>query len=481
MASTRVVSLLGLGFGDCGKGLFTDYLCRHWQAHTVVRFNGGAQAGHNVVLPDGRHHTFSQFGAGTFVPGTLTVLAHPVVVHPGALLVEARFLARAGVVQALARMVIDGRCRVTTPFHQAAGRMRELRRGAAAHGSCGVGVGETVGHGIEHPEQILHYADLARPALAYAKLESMRRTLQADIGRADVGVSRQAAYDAEWQILDDPALSQRWLEQVAPLLEAVPPAAPEALAQRLALAGTVLFEGAQGVLLDEWRGFHPHTTWSSIHTGAVEAVAREAHYTGRIEHLGILRSYLTRHGNGPMPTHDERLSHLAEPHNASDGWQGVFRRGHPDAVLLRHALASAGNLDGLLVSHLDVFEREQGLRWCTSYHLPQASDERALFDVDARTGRVRALLSGAAHDLDHQERLGRLLSVARPHYAALATTSARQFIDELEALSRLPVLFGSYGPTHATVEAFGATDDGPLPEVDHRMPCQEHSKPCRTT
>ena len=96
MSSTRLVSLLGLGFGDCGKGLFTDYLCRHWGAHTVVRFNGGAQAGHNVVLPDGRHHTFAQFGAGSFVPGVVTLLAYPVIVHPTALLVEDAYLRRAG-------------------------------------------------------------------------------------------------------------------------------------------------------------------------------------------------------------------------------------------------------------------------------------------------------------------------------------------------------------------------------------------------
>ncbi len=173
MTATRLVSLLGLGFGDCGKGLFTDYLCRQWNAHTVVRFNGGAQAGHNVVLPDGRHHTFSQFSAGTFVPGTVTLLAYPVIVHPTALLVENDYLKRVGIHDALQRLVIDGRCRINTPFHQAAGRMRELARGDAAHGSCGVGVGETVGHGLAHPDQVLRYADLSTPSVALAQLEAL--------------------------------------------------------------------------------------------------------------------------------------------------------------------------------------------------------------------------------------------------------------------------------------------------------------------
>src|SRR3954468_4538538 len=131
-----VAVLVGLGFGDCGKGLFTDALCRRWPVHTVVRFNGGAQAGHNVVLPDGRHHTFSQFGAGTFVPGVRTLLAAPVVVHPTALLVEDAVLRGAGVHDALARLTIAATCRLTTPYHQAAGRLRERLRGTQAHGSC---------------------------------------------------------------------------------------------------------------------------------------------------------------------------------------------------------------------------------------------------------------------------------------------------------------------------------------------------------
>lgn len=430
MTTTRLVSLLGLGFGDCGKGLFSDFLCRQWQAHTVVRFNGGAQAGHNVVLPDGRHHTFSQFGAGTFVPGIVTVLAYPVIVHPTALLVEAEHLRQCGVPDALERIIIDGRCLVTTPFHQAANRLRELRRGAAAHGTCGVGVGETVAHALDHPDQALRYADLERPAIAFAKLENIRRTLRAQF---DAG-------GAELQVLDDAGMAERWLARAAELTRKVPAAPRSAVAARLHLPGTVLFEGAQGVLLDEWRGFHPHTTWSSIHPSSVEAVAADAGHTGAIEHLGILRSYMTRHGNGPLPTHDPRLARLAEPHNASDGWQGMFRRGHPDALLLRYALRVAGPLDGLLVSHLDVFEHERELHWCTSYDTPD--------------GKITGIAPGPARDLAHQERLGQLLASARPRYAADPVTSAAIFVAQLEAMAGLPVLFGSHGPTHETVNSY---------------------------
>ncbi|HAT32147.1 MAG TPA: adenylosuccinate synthase [Janthinobacterium sp.] len=462
MTSTRLVSVLGLGFGDCGKGLFVDYLCRRWRAHTVVRFNGGAQAGHNVVLPDGRHHTFSQFGAGSFVAGVATLLAYPVIVHPTALLVEEAFLRRAGVHDGLRRMMIDGRCRVTTPFHQAAGRMRELERGAQAHGSCGVGVGETVRHGLEHPQQILRYADLETPAAALEKLDAIRRTLLAQFEPLCAAPANDAEYAAELLVLRDASMAWRWLERARELTRIIRPATRAMVAERLHRAGTVLFEGAQGVLLDEWRGFRPHTTWSSIHPESVAAVAADAGQHGRIEHLGVLRSYMARHGQGPLPSHDPALDRLAEPHNASAGWQGNFRRGHPDAVLLRYALAVAGPLDGLLVSHLDVFDRENTLRWCVAYDAAETAQDSAICLREDATGLVKTLLASAENDLAHQALLAGLLASASPHFeTGAAAMSASTFVADLERLAKVKVLFGAFGATHQKVGEYGIRPSPP--------------------
>ncbi|MGQ0709987.1 MAG: adenylosuccinate synthetase [Rhodoferax sp.] len=439
--ATRLVSLIGLGFGDCGKGLFTDYLTRHWGAHTIVRFNGGAQAGHNVVLPDGRHHTFSQWGAGTCVPGVHTVLSYPVVVHPGALMVESAALQALGISDALQRLRIDARCRVNTPFHQAAGRLREWARGAGAHGSCGVGVGETVRHALAYPEQVLRYGDLMEPQRALARVGQIRRTLWAEI--EPLVHAGHARAQAERDLLADPAMEMRWLDQCAGLVAACPAASLDHICQRLHRPGTVLFEGAQGVLLDEWRGFHPHTTWSSIDTASAQAVADDAGCTGPMTHLGVVRSYLTRHGAGPLPTHDPALDALSEPHNPGDGWQGAFRCGHPDRVLLQYALANVGVLDGLLVSHLDVFEKTPGLRWCQGYQLPQPNaGETAVLD---------ALPASRGHDLRHQERLTDLLHRVKPLYAFAPIANDHALLGELQACAGLPVWFGSYGPTHADV------------------------------
>ena len=435
---TDYFSLLGLGFGDCGKGLFTDALCHSHQAHTVVRFNGGAQAGHNVVLADGRHHTFSQIGAGSFRAGVRTVLAQPMVVHPHALLIEADALARVGVPDALARLAIDARCRVTTPFHQAAGRLREWKRGVAAHGSCGVGVGETVLQELRDPAAALRYGDLPQSTRALEKLELLRVALVTEFADA-ASHSPEAA--RELGVLHDPGLAQRWLAHIAPCIAQVPPTARERIAEQIDRRGTVLFEGAQGVLLDEWRGFHPHTSWSKISTHAVEAVLAELGIHAPVRHFGVLRSYLTRHGAGPLPTHDPELDMLlAEPHNASSGWQGAFRRGHPDEVLLRYAIEAIGALDGLLVSHLDVFDKlPSGLRWCTQYR----SNSN-----DALTSHLP--LSPRA-DLRHQETLMLRLSSAQPVYDASPVVDSQQWLAHLASITRVPVRARAFGATREAV------------------------------
>ncbi len=460
--TTRYLSLLGLGFGDCGKGLFTDHLCHVLQAHTVVRFNGGAQAGHNVVLADGRHHTFSQFGAGTFQPGVATLLAGPVVVHPTALVLEARHLAEVGVSDPFARLTIDARCLVTTPFHQAAGRLREAARGERAHGSCGVGVGETVRHALAGPDLALRYGDLIDPAVAREKLELTRLALRRaadELPRAASNASsRHDALSAERAVLEDSGMAERWLAASAPCIVDSPPAGLDRIGERLARAGTVVFEGAQGVLLDEWRGFHPHTTWSTISTRAVEAVMADAGIGARVEHLGVLRSYLTRHGAGPLPTHDARLDTvmaLRERHNADDGWQGSFRRGHVDAVLLRYALAAVGTLDGLVASHLDLPWRDVGLRWCEAYRCPdslEASADMARIGIEPGQ-RVDRLPVSNPVDLEHQGALTALLGRVEPAFAAEPIASFHDWQGRIEACSGLPLRWGGFGPTRETVAA----------------------------
>jgi adenylosuccinate synthase len=452
MSTTRYASVLGLGFGDCGKGHFIDALARRWQARTVVRFNGGAQAGHNVVTPahagsPSRHHTFSQFGAATFVPGARTLLVDPMVIHPTALLVEAEVLGKIGINDALSRLSIDGQCRITTPFHQAAGRLRELLRGAAAHGTCGVGVGETVRHGLNYPDQELRYAEMpphntTKPRTLLDRLQMIRKTLLAEF-QPQCPNRIPGAFNSEFQILEDETIAAKWLAGVRALARQCPPESFETIRSQLTQTGCTLFEGAQGVLLDEWRGFHPHTTWSSINTGAVDALARRFGIEEPIEHFGVIRTYLTRHGAGPLPTHDKMLDRLPEPHNSGDGWQGGFRRGHPDTVLLRYAVEAAGRLSGLLISHLDVFQPEVALKWCEGYSVEHS--------LSRWPGYVEKIPLAASEDLTHQSLLTQLLQNVSPRYHPEPIRSATEFLERVGGITSLKVAFRSYGPTYADV------------------------------
>jgi adenylosuccinate synthase len=333
--------VVDLGFGDAGKGLLTDWLVRTTEAKLVVRYNGGAQAGHNVVTPEGLHHTFAQFGAGTFVPGVRTFLSRYVVVHPTALMVEAGVLERKGIASPLERITISEHARITTPFHQAANRLREVARGSRRHGSVGVGVGETVADSIAHPQDTVVAADLRSPSVLRKKIARIRERKRAEL----VGMRGHA----EWELLEDAAVGDAWIEAAVAVAPCVVP--DEALAAATEDAA-VVFEGAQGVLLDETFGFHPYTTWSDCTTNNARSLI--ATYLGapELEQIGVVRTHAVRHGPGPLPTETTDIS--VREHNTEHPWQGRVRYGWFDAVLARHALRVLSGPTTLAVTHADA-------------------------------------------------------------------------------------------------------------------------------
>jgi len=134
--------VIGLGYGDEGKGLMVDYLCRRHQARLVIRFSGGPQPTHTVQLKDGKRHSFAQFGAGTFIPDCYTYLSDYMCIEPYALLNEYQALYALGIDDALKRLYIDPFCTVITPYHWLANRLRESARAENRHGSCGMGLHE---------------------------------------------------------------------------------------------------------------------------------------------------------------------------------------------------------------------------------------------------------------------------------------------------------------------------------------------------
>jgi len=374
------VIVVDLGYGDAGKGSVVDWLCRPGGSRrTVVRFNGGAQAGHNVVTPEGRHHTFAQFGSGTFTPGVRTHLSRFMLVDPLALAAEAAHLAAAGVPDALARLTVDRDALLTTPYHRAANQAREQARGQHRHGSCGMGIGETARYALRYPGDAPRAGDCAAPRTLTRKLALLAERLTSELG--PLGAPP----------LEDLAAAYRAFAAAVPLTG-------DGYLARLLRQGPVVFEGAQGVLLDEWRGFHPYTTWSTTTFANAQTLLAEAGQTA--VRLGVVRAYMTRHGPGPFVTEDPTLD-LPEPHNRRGRWQGTFRTGHFDAVAFGYAVEVTGGVDALAVTHVDT-AAHQPLRLCRSYQ------------VDGQ--RLDRLPPGPERDLRHQERLTGMLLRARPEY-----------------------------------------------------------------
>ncbi len=202
----QAILTVDLGFGDAGKGSIVDFLTREYRAHTVVRYNGGAQAGHRVVTTAGEEHVFAQFGSGTLA-GAATHLSRFMLVEPLAMLAEAEHLRTLGV-DALARTTIDARAHMITPFQRATNRLKELARGAARHGSCGMGIGETVADALAHGARTLHAGDLARPDVLAAKLRLLR-----DLNRVKIDAIRHALPDDD-AVADELAVlsDADWLE-----------------------------------------------------------------------------------------------------------------------------------------------------------------------------------------------------------------------------------------------------------------------------
>ena len=419
------VIVVDLGYGDAGKGTVVDWLCRGGGFGAVVRFNGGAQAAHNVVTPDGRHHTFAQFGSGSFTPGVRTHLSRFMLVDPLALIAEADHLASVSVPDALDRLSVDADALLTTPYHRAANRARELARPPGQrHGSCGIGIGETARYALAHPADAPRAGDCADPRALAGKLTLLRDRLAAEAGR------RSGAQGGEF--LDVP-----------PVRDVV--TAFAAFAERVALvgagflpgllrAGRVVFEGAQGVLLDEWRGFHPFTTWSTTTFANAETLLAEA--GAAATRLGVVRCYATRHGPGPLVTEDPTLE-LPDPHNRANPWQGPFRVGHFDAVALRYALDVTGGVDGIALTNLDVAERHR-LSICDRY----------LHD-----GRpVRRLRHDAGRDLARQERLTGMLLRCVP----VLGDPDGGWPSAVARAAAAPVLLVSRGPTALDKTPVGA-------------------------
>lgn len=345
----RARAVIGSNYGDEGKGLVVDYLCAKGDAGVVVRFNGGPQAGHTVVTPDGRRHVFRQVGSGAF-SGVPTFLSKYVRVNPVALFIELRQLDSLGVVP---EVYGSPECLVTTFADMIINRRLEEARGAARHGSCGMGIGETEERS-QLPELEITLADLYNGDDLEPKLAE---------------ICDKYARFRTGKPIDEPKMISAFIKACKALPEAVFPAG-------IGQCKDPVFEGAQGLLLsqDNKEAF-PHVTRS--HTG-LRNVRKLCAAAGidDIEPYYVTRSYLTKHGAGPLPGEDGALSYEDDT-NDENPYQGRLRFAPLDIPSLRTRIAR--DVDRL-APRLVVTHRDQlalpGLRAELSSYGPTRDDVR---------------------------------------------------------------------------------------------------------
>lgn len=330
-------AVIGAAYGDEGKGRTVEWLAARPGAArvppsaervTVVRSNGGAQAGHTVERADGLRHVFHHIGSGALV-GAATHLSRFMVSHPMKLAAEVDRVAALG---GCTRLTADPRGLVTTPWDMMVNQAIETARGDGRHGSCGLGFGETVAR-AEDFGSVLTLADLAAPGLA-GKLAAIREEwLPARLAQAGLDAKAPGAlsHAGAAGVLD------HYLEDCRRFLALVELREDGTLGQD----EQVVFEGAQGLRLDRNYPEFPYLTRSNTGLANMVAVAEEAGID-TIAPIYVTRCYLTRHGRGPMPNERNIAAYfrVEDPTNRPNPWQETLRFGLIDPAVLAADIAA---------------------------------------------------------------------------------------------------------------------------------------------
>lgn len=437
--------VVGLGYGDEGKGTVTDYLTRKFQAHTIIRFNGGSQAAHHVVTNEGLTHCFAQFGSGSLVANVKTYLSSYMVVDPLSLIVENKALEEKGVTDALTRLSIDGNALVTTPFHKIINQIQEMSRGDNRHGSCGKGVGQTILDSHYLKDKALFIKDLADKQITYQKLKFL---WQIKLDLAEQLVSQQKDNPELIKYLEklkQPYYIEELTEAYTDFISKIKLVNERKLEEFFASNGTIILEGAQGVLLDFERGFWPHVTKSQTTFANADRLLKSAGYQADVKKIGLLRAYSSRHGAGPFVTEDSELTtKLPDYHNGNNPWQSVFRVGWFDLIAAKYACQVVENIDFLAITNLDRLCELPIAKICTSYQYIGKNIDlvEKFFDtyLDNNQVFVSSIKVPKETSQEYQRQLAELLKDCCPIYKEFKLAK----MDKIKSILELPANIKAY-------------------------------------
>jgi adenylosuccinate synthase len=415
----RNVVVVGTQWGDEGKGKIVDWLTE--QAQGVVRFQGGHNAGHTLVI-DGRKTILRLIPSGILRPEVACYIGNGVGLSPTALLAEIDELLAAGV-DVPPRLRVSGNCPLILDYHVALDKAREERRGADKIGTTGRGIGPA------YEDKVARRAVRAQDLFDEARFsERVREAL--DLHNF-VLTGYLGAQRVDPQAVIDGTLA------LAPRIKPMIADVSYQLNQAMAQGHRLLFEGAQGALLDVDHGTYPFVTSSNTVAGAAAAGAgvapQQLHYV-----LGITKAYATRVGSGPFPTEltDAAGEELRRRGNEFGSVTGRPRRcGWFDAAALRRSVQING-VTGLCITKLDVLDELQTVRLCTGYRHGATVTDILPFGADAV----------AACEPVFEDFPGWRQSTYGVRDWAQLPAAARRYLERLSEVTGVPIAMISTGP-----------------------------------
>jgi len=412
------VVVIGTQWGDEGKGKIVDWLTE--SATGVVRFQGGHNAGHTLVI-GGKKTVLRLIPSGVLRPGVAIFVGNGVVLSPAALLQEIDELEAAGV-EVRSRLKISPACPLVLPIHVALDQAREGALGETKIGTTGRGIGPAYEDKIAR--RALRVQDLLDPDRFATKLEALLEfhnfMLVNYYKRDPVPFSKTRDETLMYAL------------QLAPMVADV----AALLQQARARGESLLFEGAQGALLDIDHGTYPYVTSSNCLSGA--AAAGSGIGPQMLDYvLGIVKAYATRVGTGPFPTEltDDVGAGLARRGNEFGSVTGRPRRcGWLDLAALKRSLQLNG-VDGLCITKLDVLDGMDEIKVCTSYRL----DGRAIDLIPTGAEAVARCIPV------YETMPGWTESTAGARSFAALPDNARAYLKRIEALTGVPIAMVSTG------------------------------------
>lgn len=324
MNMKKAKAVIGSAYGDEGKGVFTDYLSSQASESLVIRFNGGAQAGHTVMTPNGKRHVFGHFGANSFLPNSKTFLSKHFVVNP---LLFAKEKTTLNLLGMSPDVFIHINAPVTTPFEMILNQWQEDSRGANRHGSCGVGFGET----IQREESKITSFQIQDIIKGKTK-EKLLEIRQYFIERANQLGFKDNISQNEFFL--DEVFLEKFVDDCQEMMSYV-----QVCDNSLPHSGNIVFEGAQGLLLDQTFGFFPHVTRSNTGLKNIIQICNEYN----ISELNVVyatRCYTTRHGSGPLKNELRKKTYedIVDATNIPNAYQGNLRFAYLDLGVMEESI-----------------------------------------------------------------------------------------------------------------------------------------------